>query len=73
MDKVDYSSVTPATGTKPDNRDIAETYANQMPTADTPAKSGSFRADPDKTLPGAEAVSGVDESQEARTGADANA
>lgn len=61
MDKVDYSNVTPATGTKPDNRVIAQTYANQMPSSDNPARSGSYRADPDKTIPGAEAAAGVDE------------
>lgn len=58
--KVDYSKVTPATGTHPDNREISDSLANQMPTADTPATERSKRSDPDKTIPGPEAASSVD-------------
>lgn len=57
---VDYSHVTPATGVKPDSMHVAKSLANHMPTADLPGFDGAFRADPDKTIPGAEAVTGVD-------------
>ncbi len=63
-DTVDYSSVTPATGTKDGNRPIADSFANQMPTADTPAEGASPRANPDKTIPGPEAASGIDEASQ---------
>ena len=66
--RIDYSEVTPATGTDPDNKKIAGTLANQMPTADMPAADGSKRSDPDKTIPGPEAVSGIDDVEEERTG-----
>ncbi len=56
----DYSSVTPATGTKGGYKPIADSFANQMPTADTPAEDASPRAYPDKTIPGPEAASGLD-------------
>lgn len=63
--RIDYSSVTPATGTDPDDKGLPATLANQMPTSDTTAISGSRRSDPDKIIPGAEAVSGVDAAEEA--------
>lgn len=62
--KVDYSSVTPATSMDPDSNRLPETFANQMPTADMPAQDNSPRADPDKTVPGSEAATGVDESEQ---------
>lgn len=65
--KVDYSSVTPATGTNPDNIIVADSLANQMPTADSLASEGSLRSDPDKIIPGAEAATGVDEAEEEQT------
>ena len=65
--RIDYSEVTPATGTDPDGKKIAATLANQMPTADMPAFDGSGRSDPDKTIPGPEAASGVDAVEEERT------
>ena len=61
---VDYSAVTAATGLHPDNKPIADSLANQMPTSDSPGVSGSFRVDPDKTIPGPEAATGVDEAEE---------
>lgn len=67
--RIDYSDVTPATDTNPDSKKIADTLANQMPTADTPAPAGSKRSDPDKTIPGPEAASGVDAAEEERSGA----
>ncbi len=57
---VDYSAVTPATGTEIEDKPIADTFANQMPTADIPAVDASSRANPDKTIPGPEAASGLD-------------
>ena len=57
---IDYSSVTPATGTESEHKPIADSFANQMPTADTPAEDVSPRANPDKTIPGPEAASGLD-------------
>ena len=65
--KVDYSSVTPATSMDPDSNKLPETFANQMPTADMPADDDSPRADPDKTVPGSEAATGVDEAEQAAT------
>ena len=65
--KVDYSSVTPATSMDPDSNKLPETFANQMPTADMPAHDNSPRADPDKTVPGSEAATGVDEAEQAAT------
>ena len=61
---VDYSDVTPATGMCDKDKPIADSLANQMPTADTPGVSGSFRVDPDKTIPGPEAAAGVDKAEE---------
>lgn len=57
---VDYSDVTPATGTSDNDKPIAGSLANAMPTADFPGDDGSPRTDPDKTIPGAEAATGVD-------------
>lgn len=62
-----YSSITPATGTDPNNKPLADSLANAMPTADSPALDGSKRADPDKTIPGPEAATGVDEAEESLT------
>lgn len=63
--KIDYSAVTPATGTDPDNIQIAESLANHMPTADSPPPvDGSTRSDPDKIIPGPEAASSVDAAEE---------
>lgn len=58
---IDYSSVTPATGGEDHHKPIADSLANQMPTADTPAEDASPRVNPDKTIPGPEAASGLDE------------
>lgn len=66
-DKVDYSKVTPATGTKPDNIPVADSLANNMPYSDSPTVEGSARSDPDKAIPGNEAASGVDEAEENKT------
>ena len=66
---VDYSAVTPATGTNPDDKPIADTLANSMPTADSPADSMSMRTDPDKTIPGGEAAAGLDDAEEKTTDA----
>lgn len=69
--RVDYSSITPATGTNPENKPaISSTLANEMPTADIPAHDGSHRTDPDKIIPGPEAAAGVDQAVEERTGQD---
>lgn len=65
--KVDYSSVTPATGKGSGPKPIADSLANEMPTADTPARDGSPRADPDKIIPGSEAATGVDATEEEHT------
>lgn len=65
--RVDYSAVTPATGTNPDNIEVAGSLANNLPTSDSPASERSVRSDPDKTIPGAEAASGVDEAEEDRS------
>lgn len=65
--KIDYSKVTPATGTKPDNIPVADTLANNMPHSDSPTVEGSARSDPDKVIPGSEAASGVDEAEEGKT------
>lgn len=65
--KVDYSAVTPATGTNPDNIKVADSLANNLPTADSPASERSVRSDPDKTIPGPEAASGVDQAEEERS------
>lgn len=64
--KVDYSDVTPATGANACDKKISKTYANQMPNSDMPARDGSVRADPDKTIPGPEAVSGVNVLEESQ-------
>lgn len=64
---IDYSDVTPATGTSDHNRPIAGAFANEMPTSDIPAGEGSPRARPDKVIPGSEAASGVDLSEEDHT------
>ncbi|MCD8351423.1 MAG: hypothetical protein LUC93_12515 [Planctomycetaceae bacterium] len=66
-ERVDYSDVTPATGTHPDNKDITKTLANNMPTADMPANGGNQRADPDKVIPGPEAATGIDLIEEDQT------
>ena len=63
--KVDNSAVTPATGTNPNNKPIADSLANEMPTADFPASECSRRSDPDKIIPGPEAATSVDVSAEA--------
>ncbi len=65
--KIDYSDVTPATGTRPDNMPVADTLANNMPYSDSPTAEGSTRSDPDKVIPGSESPSGVDEAEEDRT------
>lgn len=61
--RVDYSDVTPATGTNPCNKPVADSLVNEMPTADMPATDGTLRADPDKIIPGSEAATGVDEAE----------
>lgn len=66
-DSVDYSAVTPATGTRSDNLPIPDTLANVMPTADTPTGEKTHRADPDKTIPGSEAATGVDQAEQEQT------
>ena len=65
--KVDYSPVPPATGTNPNNMPLDDSLANAMPTADSPAAGGTPRTDPDKTIPGPEAATGVDKAEEERT------
>lgn len=59
-DRVDYSSVTPATGTNPHNKPLEDSLVNELPTADFPAVGGTARTDPDKIIPGPEAATSVD-------------
>lgn len=63
--RIDYSAVTPATGTDLDDKPIPCSLANQMPAADNPGADGSARSDPDKTIPGPEAATGINEAEEA--------
>lgn len=64
---VDFSAVTPATGKNANDKPISDTLANTMPTSDMPASEKSHRSDPDKTIPGPEAVTGVDGAEESQT------
>lgn len=66
-DRVNYSSVTPATGTNPHNKPLEDSLANELPTADFPAAGGTARTDPDKIIPGSEAATGVDGAEEDHT------
>lgn len=66
-EKIDYSSVTPATGTSATNMPVADSLANELPTADSPARDTSVRSDPDKIIPGSEAATGVDQAEEEKT------
>lgn len=65
--QVDYSSVTPATGKNADDKPISDSLANAMPSSDMPASEKSPRSDPDKTIPGPEAATGVDHAEETQT------
>ena len=64
---VDYSSVTPATGKNANDKPISDSLANAMPASDMPAAEKSHRSDPDKTIPGPEAATGVDGAEESQT------
>lgn len=64
---IDYSAVTPATGTNANNHPIDDSFANEMPASDSPGQTPSPRSHPDKVIPGPEAATGVDQAEEEHT------